>query len=264
MDLQLKEKKALITGSTAGIGYAIAKLLASEGASVIINGRGKDDVEEKVEELKKESGNSDVTGVAADFAKKEEVDQLISEIPDLHILINNIGIFNEVDFEEISDDDWFEIFEVNVMSGVRLARHYFPKMMEKNEGRIIFVSSESALNIPTEMVHYGMTKTAQLSISRGLARLTKGSNVTVNSVLPGPTWSRANAEGMKEQAEKSGKTLDEVKEEFFEERRPSSLIQRFADVDEVASMVAYVASPLSSATNGAALRVDGGVVNFIS
>lgn len=263
MDLKLIGKKALITGSTAGIGFAIARLLAKEGALVIINGRENDDVQKKIAELKNETGNPKVEGVAADFAKKDEIDNLIAKIPDLDILINNVGIFNEVKFEEISDEDWFEIFELNVMSGVRLARHYFPKMMKKNEGRIIFISSESALNIPTEMIHYGMTKTAQLSISRGLARLTKGSNVTVNAVLPGPTWSRANAKGMKKQAEQSDKSLEEVKEEFFEERRPTSLIQRWADVDEVANMVAYVASPLSSATNGAALRVDGGVVNSI-
>lgn len=263
MDLQLKDKKALVTGSTAGIGFAIAKLLAAEGAEVIINGRKKKDVNEVVSAIRKDTANEKVSGIAADFSKADEVKNLIAQLPDLDILINNVGIFNQVDFEEISDEEWFEVFEVNVMSGVRLARHYFPRMLKKNEGRIIFISSESALNIPTEMIHYGMTKTAQLSVSRGLARLSKGSNVTVNAVLPGPTLSRANLAGLKEEAEASGKSLDEVKKAFFDERRPTSLIQRFADIEEVATMVAYVASPLSSATNGAALRVDGGVVNAI-
>ncbi|MDF9799509.1 NAD(P)-dependent dehydrogenase (short-subunit alcohol dehydrogenase family) [Catalinimonas alkaloidigena] len=263
MDLQLKNKKTLVTGSTAGIGFAIAQLLAAEGAEVIINGRKKEDVEEVVSTIRKDTSNDKVKGIAADFSKADEVKNLIAQLPELDILINNVGIFNEVDFEETSDEEWFEIFEVNVMSGVRLARYYFPQMLKKNEGRIIFISSESALNIPTEMIHYGMTKTAQLSVSRGLARLSKGTNVTVNAVLPGPTLSRANLAGLEEEAEKAGKSLDEVKTAFFEERRPTSLIQRFADIEEVASMVAYVASPLSSATNGAALRVDGGVVNAI-
>ena len=166
-------------------------------------------------------------------------------------------------FVKISDEEWFEMFDVNVMSGVRLARHYFPKMKAKNEGCIIFISSESAINIPSEMIHYGMSKTAQLSVSRGLARLSKGSNVTVNCVLPGPTWSRANKKGMEDLAKSENKTVDEVVNDFFENRKPTSLTQRFAEVEEVANLVAYVASPLSSSTNGAALRVDGGVANYI-
>ncbi|PTB96115.1 oxidoreductase [Marivirga lumbricoides] len=263
MNLQLENKTALVTGSTAGIGYAIAKQLASEGAIVTINGRKKESLIEAIDRLKKETGNENINGIAADFAKKEEVTHLIKSIPDVDILINNVGIFNEVDFADITDEEWSEVFEINVMSGVRLSRHYFLKMMQKNEGRIIFISSESALNIPTEMIHYGMTKTAQLSISRGLARLTKGSNVTVNAVLPGPTWSRANENGLKAQAEKEGKTLEEVLKDFFEKRRPTSLTQKFASTEEVAYLVAYVASPLSAATNGASLRVDGGVVNSI-
>lgn len=263
MNLHLKNKTALVTGSTAGIGYAIAKQLAAEGATVTINGRKEGALLEAVENLKKATGSEKVNGIAADFGKKEEVTHLLKSIPEVDILINNVGIFNEVDFANITDEDWSEIFEINVMSGVRLSRHYFPKMMQKNEGRIIFISSESGLNIPTEMIHYGMTKTAQLSISRGLARLTKGSNVTVNSVLPGPTWSRANENGMKAQAKKEGKTVEEVIEDFFEKRRPSSLTQKFASTEEVAYLVAYVASPLSAATNGASLRVDGGVVNSI-
>ncbi|MBL3655172.1 SDR family NAD(P)-dependent oxidoreductase [Fulvivirga sediminis] len=263
MDLQLNNKTALITGSTAGIGYGIARALAKEGASVIINGRKQEELVEAMEKLRQETGSENVNGIAADFAKKKDIDKLLKAVPDVDILINNVGIFNQVDFAEITDEEWFETFEINVMSGVRLARHYFSKMMEKNEGRIIFISSESALNIPTEMVHYGMSKTAQLAVSRGLARLTKGSNVTVNSVLPGPTWSRANKNGIEQQAQDEGKSVDEVLNDFFENRRPTSLTQRFAEVDEVANMVAYVASPLSSATNGAALRVDGGVVNSI-
>lgn len=263
MDLKLKNKKALITGSTAGIGYAIAKGLANEGASIIINGRKAEDVASRIRDLKTETGNQDISGIIADFSKKEEVQNLMDKIPDVDILVNNVGIFNQVKFEDISDEEWFEMFEVNVMSGVRLSRYYFPKMLAKNEGRIIFISSESALNIPTEMIHYGFSKTAQLAVSRGLARLSKGTNVTVNSVLPGPTMSRANAKDLKETAMKRETTVDNVIHDFFEKRRPSSLIQRFADTDEVANMVTYIASPLSSATNGAALRVDGGVANYI-
>lgn len=263
MDLQLKGKKALITGSTAGIGYAIAKLLAKEGASVIINGRKPDEMEQRVADLREETQNKNISGIAADFAKKDEVNSLIEKAPEVEILINNVGIYHEVDFTEISDDEWFETFEINVMSGVRLARHYLPKMMEKKDGRIIFISSESALNIPTEMVHYGMSKTAQLAVSRGLARLSKGSGVTVNSVLPGPTLSRTNEQALKQQAEDENKDFKQVEKEFIEEKRPTSLIQRFATVEEVANLVAYTASPLSSATSGAALRVDGGVSNYI-
>lgn len=264
MDLKLDQKIALVTGSTAGIGLGIAKRLAQEGAEVIINGRKQKDVDKSVNEIKEETGSKKVTGVAADFSMSEDVEKILSEIPELDILVNNVGIFKNVDFEDITDEEWFEIFEVNVMSAVRLSRHYFPKMMEKNSGRIIFISSESGLNIPTEMIHYGMTKTALLSISRGLARLSKGSKVTVNSVLPGPTWTRGVENMMKEQSEKTGKDIDTLEDEFFDNARPTSLTQRFADVDEVASLVAYVASPLASAVNGTAQRVDGGIVNNIS
>ncbi|SFU43072.1 NAD(P)-dependent dehydrogenase, short-chain alcohol dehydrogenase family [Pustulibacterium marinum] len=263
MNLQLEEKTALVTGSTAGIGYAIAKGLAKEGAHVIINGRKADDVADRIKDLKKETGNEEITGIVADFSKKEDVENLITEIPDVDILINNVGIFNEVDFENISDEEWFEMFEVNVMSGVRLSRHYFPRMIKKNEGRIIFISSESALNIPTEMVHYGFSKTAQLAISRGLARLCKGTNVTVNSVLPGPTMSRSLEQDFEKQTKEKNTTVAALQKEFFENRRPTSLLQRFAATEEVANMVTYIASPLSSATNGDALRVDGGVANYI-
>lgn len=263
MDLQLTGKNALVTGSTAGIGYAIAKGLAAEGAKVILNGRKQSAVDEAVKALIEETGNESIIGVAADFSKKDDILQLLLEVPEVDILVNNVGIFNQVEFEEITDEEWFEMFEINVMSGVRLSRHYFPKMMEKNEGRIIFISSESALNIPTEMVHYGFSKTAQLAVSRGLARLSKGSNVTVNSVLPGPTYSRANINELETAAKENNTTVDAILEDFFANRRPTSLIQRFAEVEEVANMVTYIASPLSSATNGAALRVDGGVANYI-
>lgn len=264
MDLKLEQKKALVTGSTAGIGLGIAKRLAKEGAEVIINGRKQKDIDTVVDEIIDETDNNNVSGIAADFSEKEDVDKVINEIPDLDILVNNVGIFKNVEFEDISDEEWFKMFDVNVMSAVRLSRHYFPKMMEKNSGRIIFISSESALNIPTEMIHYGMTKTALLSISRGLAQLSKGSKVTVNSVLPGPTWTRGVENMMKEQSEKTGKDVDTLEEEFFDNARPTSLIQRFADVDEVATLVAYVASPLASAVNGTAQRVEGGIVNNIS
>lgn len=263
MDLQLNGKIALATGSTAGIGRAIAKGLANEGAHVVINGRKKVEIEKAIEELKTETGNPRITGVAADFSKNSEVERLLQESPEVNILVNNVGMFNQVDFKKITDEEWFEIFEVNVMSGVRLSRHYFPKMLKKNEGRIIFISSESALNIPTEMVHYGTSKTAQLALSRGLARLSKGTNVTVNSILPGPTFSRANISGLEATAKENKTSTQAVIEDFFENRRPTSLIQRFATTEEVANMVVYVASPLSSATNGAALRVDGGVANYI-
>lgn len=263
MDLQLKHKKALITGSTAGIGYATAQLMAAEGAEVIITGRTKDKVDKKVKELKEATASDKISGVVVDFANKEEVDALIQKVPEVDILINNVGIYDEKPFANISDEDWFSIFEVNVMSGIRLARHYFPQMLDRNWGRIIFISSESAMNIPEDMIHYGMSKTAQLAVSRGLARLTKGTQVTVNAVLPGPTMSQANEANLKAQSEKQDKHLEDVMEDFFTHKRPTSLIQRFADSEEVANMIAYVASPLASATNGAALRVDGGVVNSI-
>lgn len=263
MDVQLTNKKALVTGSTAGIGYAIAKGLAKEGAHVIINGRKAEAIADAIKQIKEATGNENISGIVADFSKKEEIDHLLKEIDDVDILVNNVGIFNQVDFEDITDEEWLEMFEINVMSGVRLSRHYFPKMLQKNEGRIIFISSESALNIPTEMVHYGFSKTAQLAISRGLARLSKGTNVTVNSVLPGPTMSRANANDLEQQAKENNTTQEAVIEDFFEKRRPTSLIQRFADAEEVANMVVYIASPLAAATNGAALRVDGGVANYI-
>lgn len=260
MDLKLKDKRVLITGSTKGIGYATAKLFAEEGAYVILNGRSEQSIQTAKSAIEKSVKNASVSGVICDFSKPVEVGKLIEEVKEVDILINNVGIFNPNEFLDIPDEEWQQFYDINVMSGVRLSRAFLPKMMENNWGRIIFISSESAINIPVEMIHYGMTKTAQLAISRGIAESTKGTNVTVNSVLPGPTLSN----GVKEMTGiKDGKTKKEVEQEFFNTERPTSIIQRFAAPEEVASMVAYVASPLASATNGAALRVDGGVIKTI-
>ncbi len=263
MDLKLKDKIALISGSTAGIGFATAKRLLTEEATVIVNGRTKKTVDEAVSELKKLVPGAKVSGIAADFSKVDEVNHLISQIPEIDILINNAGIFEPIPFKDIPDADWFKLFEVNVMSGVRLSRHYFPKMLEKNWGRIIFISSESAVFIPDEMIHYGMTKTAQLAVSRGLAELTKGTEVTVNSILPGPTMSKGAGEFIKDISKKDNITPKEVEQNFFKNLRPSSLLQRFASVDEVADTIAYYVSPLASATNGASIRVEGGLIRSI-
>jgi NAD(P)-dependent dehydrogenase (short-subunit alcohol dehydrogenase family) len=263
MDLQLKNKTAFVSGSTQGIGFAIAQSLLAEGATVIINGRSQQRVDAAVAELKKLIPSAKVSGVPADFSKTEDVKQLIAKLPDIDILVNNAGIFEPKPFVDITDEDWLRFYEVNVLSGVRLSRHFFPKMIAKNWGRIIFISSESAINIPEEMIHYGMTKTAQLSVSRGLAELTKGTGVTVNSVLPGPTKSEGVEEFVKQLASTQKVTPQEAEQNFFKTARPTSLLQRFASVQEVANLVTYVASPLSSGTNGSALRVDGGVAKLI-
>lgn len=258
MDLNLKSKKVLITGSTKGIGFATAKILAKEGAHVMINGRSSKSIDTALKNLDKEVDISTVTGIPCDFSKPKEVEKLIEKVGSVDILINNVGIFQNKDFGDITDADWEEIYQVNVMSGIRLSRAFFPEMLENDWGRIIFISSESALNIPVEMIHYGMSKTALLAISRGLAEMTKGTNVTVNSVLPGPTKTDGLVESLPQNQD-----FEEFSEIFFKKARPSSLIQRFADPQEVASFIAYLASPLSSATNGASLRVDGGVVKII-
>jgi len=263
MDLQLKDKKALVTGSTAGIGFATARALLQEGAIVYINGRKKERVDEALKELRAAVPNAQVEGIVADFAKVDEINALIERIPDIDILINNVGIYSPKPFEETTDEDWLRHYEINVLSGVRLSRHYFPSMMKKNWGRIIFISSESAINIPEDMIHYGMSKTALLAISRGLAELTKGTNVTVNSILPGPTRSDGVIKFMNELATRKDVSTAEAGKFFFREVRPTSLLQRFATTEEVANMIVYVSSPLSSATNGAALRVDGGVIKSI-
>jgi NAD(P)-dependent dehydrogenase (short-subunit alcohol dehydrogenase family) len=258
MNLQLNGKTALVTGSTAGIGLAIATALAAEGASVIVNGR----TQERVDSAMKKSGAA--RGLAADLATESGARAATTHFPELDILVNNLGIFEPKPFEEISDDDWLRFFEVNVLSGVRLSRHYLPPMKRKNWGRIVFISSESGLQIPVEMIHYGMTKTAQLAISRGLAETTAGTAVTVNAVLPGPTASEG-VTGFVDKlvGTKSGDRVSSERE-LLSEIRPTSLIRRFAAPEEVASLVAFVCSPLASAINGAALRVDGGVVRSIA
>jgi NAD(P)-dependent dehydrogenase (short-subunit alcohol dehydrogenase family) len=260
MDLKIKNKIALVTGSTAGIGYAIAKALASEGATVFINGRTTERVDAAVEKIKKETGNINIKGIAADFSDKKQIEQLIKQLPEVDILINNVGIFEPKPFSDIPDEDWFKFFEVNVLSGIRLSRAYFDKMIKKNQGRIIFISSESALQIPEEMIHYGMTKTAQIAVARGLAELTKGTAVTVNTVLPGPTFSEGAGIFIKDIAKGTGKTVEEVEKDFFQNTRPTSILQRFIEPDEIAPLVVYLSSDLSIATNGALLRADGGVV----
>lgn len=260
MNLKLIGKTALITGSTAGIGLAIAESLVGEGASVILNGRTRERVEGAVQTVKSGVENARVSGVVADLSTAEGAQKIIDGIPEVDILVNNVGIFGIKAFEELNDDDWLGIFQANVMSGVRLSRHYLPKMKEKNWGRIVFISSESGINIPVEMIHYGMTKAAQLAISRGMAETTAGTNVTVNSILPGPTASEGASKFVAEMAEENNITKEEAEKQFFETARPSSLIKRFSDTKEIGDFVAFVCSPLASSINGAALRVDGGVV----
>jgi NAD(P)-dependent dehydrogenase (short-subunit alcohol dehydrogenase family) len=259
MDLQLQGKLALVTGSTAGIGCAIAATLAREGARVIVNGRSRASVDAIVAALKSETGG-DLRGFAGDLSVASSAEQLVREYPGIQILVNNLGIFEPRPFEEIPDAEWSRFFDVNVISGVRLARLVLPSMKRANWGRIIFISSESGVQIPSEMIHYGVTKTAQLAVARGLAEALAGSAITVNSILPGPTKSRGVGEFVDNLARASGTSFAEFEKEFFDKVRPSSLIKRFAKPAEVASLVAYVASPLASATTGAALRVDGGVI----
>ncbi|MET3115627.1 NAD(P)-dependent dehydrogenase (short-subunit alcohol dehydrogenase family) [Pedobacter sp. CG_S7] len=263
MDLQLKGKTAFISGSTQGIGFAIAKQLLQEGSIVIINGRKKEGVDIAIEKLRQQVPDAKISGIAADFGKVNEVNELLAQLPDVDILINNAGIFEPKTFEDISDEDWFRFFEINVLSGIRLSRFLFPKMLANNWGRIIFITSESAINIPEEMIHYGMTKTALHAVGRGLAELTKGSAVTVNMIMPGPTGSEGMVEFIKQLADAKDITAEQAEEDFFKTVRPSSLIQRFANVAEVANLVTYVSSPLASATNGSSLRVDGGIVKTI-
>jgi len=263
MDLQLKNKKALVTGSTAGIGYAIALQLAKEAVAVIVNGRTSERVENAVAKIKTESGNDKVSGVTADFASAESVENLIIALPAVDILVNNVAIFEPKAFADITDEDWLRFYEINVLSGIRLARAYFGQMLNNGWGRIIFISSESAIQIPEEMIHYGMTKTAQLAVARGLAELTRGTAVTVNSVLPGPTLSEGVGGFIDNLAKDQNKTTQQVEADFFKTIRPTSIIQRFLNTDEVANMVTYLASPLASATNGAAIRAEGGLLKGI-
>jgi NAD(P)-dependent dehydrogenase (short-subunit alcohol dehydrogenase family) len=263
MDLGIAGKLALVTGSTAGIGFAAARALAEEGARVTVNGRTTARVVQAVDQLKRELPTASVAGIAADLSGAAGCAQLVRQLPSVDILVNNMGIFEPRPFPEITDADWLRFFETNVLSGIRLSRHYLPAMRQKDWGRIVFVSSESAVQIPVEMIHYGMTKTAQIAVARGLAESLAGTGVTVNSVLPGPTASEGVGAFVADLAASRGVDADTVEREFFASARPSSIIQRFATPDEVASMIAYVCSARASATTGAALRVDGGVVRAI-
>jgi len=264
MDFELDGKRALVTGSTAGIGFATVRALVREGAHVTLNGRTEARVDKAVDRLRTELAAATVNGIAADLSSADGCLKLIGQLPDVDILVNNLGIFEPKPFEEIPDADWLRFFETNVLSGIRLARHYMHGMRSRNWGRIVFISSESGLQIPTEMIHYGMTKTAQLAVSRGLAETLSGTGVTVNSVLPGPTASEGVSEFVKQMAAERGMDAASVEREFFETQRPTSLLQRFAKPGEVAAMIAYVCSAQASATTGSALRVDGGVVRAIA
>jgi NAD(P)-dependent dehydrogenase (short-subunit alcohol dehydrogenase family) len=263
VDLKLTNKVALVTGSTAGIGFAIAQSLAAEGAHVYLNGRTQKRVDAAVAAIRSQTTANKVEGIIADFSSSAGAEAVIAKLPTVDVLVNNVGIFEPKPFAEIPDADWYRFFEINVMSGVRLARHYLAGMVNKNWGRILFISSESAVQIPPEMVHYGMTKTAQVAVARGIAESVAGTGVTVNSILAGPTESEGVGAFVEAMAKQQNKSKQAIEKEFFEHVRPSSLLKRFATVDEVAALVTYVASALSSATNGAALRVDGGVVKAI-
>lgn len=264
MDLDIAGKRALISGSTAGIGFAIASALAAEGVRVTINGRTTPRVDAAVAALRHRHPAASIDGLTADLSTADGADAARRALPEVDILVNNLGIFEPKPFLDIPDDDWRRFFEVNVLSGVRLVRAYLPGMLARDWGRVVFVSSESALQIPTEMIHYGMTKTAQLAIARGLAESVAGTRVTVNTVLPGPTSSEGVGTFVDELARSQGKDRETVEREFFRDVRPSSLIRRFATPDEVAALVAYVCSARASATTGAALRVDGGVLRSIA
>jgi NAD(P)-dependent dehydrogenase (short-subunit alcohol dehydrogenase family) len=264
MKIDLKGKTALVTGSTSGIGHAIAKGLASAGADVVVNGRTQAKVDTAAAAIARAVPGAKVRGVAADVSTADGCNALVADLPEVDILVNNAGIFEPKGFFDIPDGDWSRFFEVNVMSGVRLSRAYLPAMLKRNWGRIVFISSESALNIPKEMIHYGTTKTAQLAVSRGLAEMTRGTAVTVNSVLPGPTMSEGVETFVKDLAKQNGQSVEEAASQFIKQFRPTSLLQRFASVEEIANMVVYVASKQASATNGAALRAEGGIVQTIA
>jgi len=263
MNIQFNNKRALVTASTGGIGYAIAHGLAEAGADIILNGRSIESVAEAVAKLTQAVPGTSVQGIAADLSSAEGVATLVRDAGEVDILVNNAGIFGPQDFYEADDELWDSYWQTNVMSGVRLSRALLPAMVKKGWGRVVFMSSESARNIPADMIHYGVSKTALLALARGLAKRVAGSGVTVNSVLPGPTLSDGVANMLKDEVERTGKTLESVATAFVLQQRPSSIIQRAATVEEVANMVVYVCSPQASATTGAALRVDGGVVDDI-
>jgi NAD(P)-dependent dehydrogenase (short-subunit alcohol dehydrogenase family) len=261
MDLDLSGKLALVTGSTRGIGLATATGLARMGAEVIVNGRGQAAVDDALARIGQAAGAAILHGLAADLGDAAGCAAVIAAFPSVDILVNNLGIYAPKPFFEIADADWQLMFDVNVMSGVRLTRHYLKQMLDsKDWGRVVFVSSESGVFIPKEMVHYGFSKAAQLVIARGAAESTKGTNVTVNSVLPGPTWVEMATERLTARAASQGTTLEDLKARTFTERRPASLLQRYASPDEIANLICYLCSKASSATNGAALRADGGIV----
>jgi NAD(P)-dependent dehydrogenase (short-subunit alcohol dehydrogenase family) len=263
MELGLRDRRALVTGSTAGIGFATARMLAGEGADVVVNGRTAERVDAAIALIREDFPSAGLTGVAADLGSAGGCADLLERVPAVDILVNNVGIFEPKPFDEIPDPDWLRFFETNVMSGVRLSRHYLGRMRARNWGRIVFVSSESAVQIPAEMVHYGMTKTAQVAIARGIAETTAGTGVTVNSVLAGPTASEGVSVFVEQMARGEGVDFGTMEREFFESARPSSLLRRFARPDEVASAIVYLCSEHASATNGAAMRADGGVVRAI-
>jgi len=263
MDLQLKGKRAIVTGSTAGIGFAIAEGLAREGAAVVINGRTEKRVESAISAIRKSHPSAELSGVAADVSTAAGCAEVVEAAPQADILINNMGTFEPKPFEKITDEDWMRIFEANVMSGVRLSRHYLARMRDRNWGRILFISSESAVQIPVEMIHYGMTKTAQVAVARGIAESVAGTGITVNSVLAGPTRSEGAEAFLSKMSAQNGIDQAAFEQEFFKSVRPTSLLKRFATTGEVANMVVYMASPLASATNGSAARVDGGVIRAI-
>ena len=263
MDLQLNGRRALVTGSTAGIGYAIARGLAAEGAHVTITGRTQATVDAALGQLSKTVAHAAADGIAADCATAAGAEAVFARVPRVDILVNNLGIYERKPFFDIPDADWMRLFEVNVLSGVRFSRRYAPEMVKRGWGRVLFISSESALNIPKEMIHYGMTKTAQLSIAHGLAIELAGTGVTVNTVLPGPTRTENTEKLRADRAKAAGISVAELERDFFVSFRPTSLLKRFTSAEEVANMAVYLCSPLSSATSGAALRADGGVVNQI-
>ena len=263
MDLGIKGKTAVVSGSTAGIGFAIAAALAAEGARVVVNGRTEARVASALEQIRKRIANADLRGVAADLGNAKGVESFLEQVPEADILVNNLGIFEVKSFLEIPDADWLRFFEVNVLSGVRLTRHYLPGMLKKNWGRIVFISSESAQHIPAEMIHYGMTKTAQVAISRGIAESIAGTGVTVNSILAGPTASEGASQFVDSMAKQKGVTAGEIEKQFFATARPTSLLQRFETPEEVAAVVAFVASTQAVSINGAAVRAEGGVVRSV-
>ncbi len=258
MDLKIKYKVAFITGSSSGIGYATAKVLLNEGVKVYINGKDKKKLSESTKKLKESLPGSKVYGVHGDFLQENQVDELISKLPEIDILINNVGIYKSQSFFKTKFDDWMDPFQVNFMSGVKLSKHILPSMLSKNWGRIIFISSECAYLVPEDMIPYSVTKASMHALSKGLANLTKGSGVTVNTIVPGSTLSEGAEDFLTSLSKKDNIPVEEVKKRFFENVRTSSLINRFANMNEVATTIAYLSSPLSSATNGSVIKVEGG------